>query len=45
MEDSDTGLSRGGNVIGSHVVYKVKTEENSGRRLKATICRMAIGTI
>lgn len=37
-EVSEKNLPLGANVISSHVVYKLKPEENYNMRLKARIC-------
>lgn len=38
VEVKDRDVPKGANVIGSHIVYKVKVEENNRKRLKARLC-------
>ena len=38
IEVKDEDVRKGANVIGSHIVYKVKVEENGRKRLKARLC-------
>ena len=38
VEVQDKIVPKDANVIGSHVVYKVKVEENNQKRLKARLC-------
>ena len=38
VEVKEVDVPKGANVIGSHIVYKVKVEENNRKRLKARLC-------
>lgn len=38
METEKSSIPTDANVVGSHVVYKVKTDEEGKRKLKARIC-------